>query len=70
MPKASESPARAFRITVFSVSTDHVISISILDIDASEDARCAGEILMLAVGQTGLSVEQWLVRVQSADPLC
>lgn len=30
--------------------------------DASEDARCAGEILMLAVGQTGLSVEQWLVR--------
>ena len=31
--------------------------------DASEDARCAGEILMLAVGQTGLSVEQWLVRV-------
>ena len=31
--------------------------------DASEDARCAGEILMLAVKQTGLSVEQWLVRV-------
>jgi DNA polymerase-3 subunit epsilon len=31
--------------------------------DASEDARCAGEILMLAVGQTGLSIEQWLVRV-------
>jgi DNA polymerase-3 subunit epsilon len=31
--------------------------------DAAEDARCAGEILMLAVGQTGLSVEQWLVRV-------
>jgi hypothetical protein len=44
--------------------------VSDLDIDASEDARCAGEILMLAVGQTGLSVEQWLVRVQSADPLC
>lgn len=31
--------------------------------DAAEDARCAGEILMLAVGQTGLSVEQWLVHV-------
>jgi DNA polymerase-3 subunit epsilon len=31
--------------------------------DAAEDARCAGEILMLAVGQTGLNVEQWLVRV-------
>jgi DNA polymerase III subunit epsilon len=31
--------------------------------DASEDARCAGEILMLAVEQTGLSVEQWLARV-------
>jgi len=31
--------------------------------DAAEDARCAGEILMLAVGQTGLSVEQWLIRV-------
>lgn len=31
--------------------------------DASEDARCAGEILMLAVEQTGLNIEQWLVRV-------
>jgi DNA polymerase III subunit epsilon len=31
--------------------------------DAAEDARCAGEILMLAIGQTGLSIEQWLVRV-------
>ena len=31
--------------------------------DALEDARCAGEILMLAVEQTGLSVEQWLGRV-------
>jgi DNA polymerase III subunit epsilon len=31
--------------------------------DASEDARCAGEILMLAVRQTGLNIEQWLVRV-------
>lgn len=32
--------------------------------DASADARCAGEILMLAVGQTGLDIEQWLVRVR------
>jgi DNA polymerase-3 subunit epsilon len=32
--------------------------------DASEDARCAGEILMLAIGQTNLSIEQWLVRVR------
>lgn len=31
--------------------------------DALEDARCAGEILMLAIGQTGLNIEQWLVRV-------
>lgn len=31
--------------------------------DASQDARCAGEILMLAIEQTGLNVEQWLVRV-------
>ncbi len=31
--------------------------------DAAEDARCAGEILMLAIGQSGLSIEQWLVRV-------
>jgi DNA polymerase-3 subunit epsilon len=26
--------------------------------DAGEDARCAGEILMLAIGQTGLSIER------------
>lgn len=31
--------------------------------DASEDALCAGEILMLAIEQTGLSIEQWLRRV-------
>jgi len=31
--------------------------------NASEDARCAGEILMLAVEQTGLNAEQWLGRV-------
>ena len=41
--------------------------------DAAEDARCAGEILMLAVGQTGLNIEQWLVRVRQpihpAEPL-
>jgi DNA polymerase-3 subunit epsilon len=32
--------------------------------DACEDARCAGEILMLALGQTGLNIEQWLLRVR------
>lgn len=31
--------------------------------DAAQDARCAGEVLMLAIEQTGLSIEQWLVRV-------
>lgn len=31
--------------------------------DAAQDARCAGEILMLAIEQTGLTLEQWLVRV-------
>lgn len=31
--------------------------------DALEDARCAGEILKRAIGQTGISIEQWLVRV-------
>ncbi len=30
--------------------------------NAAEDARCAGEILLLAVGHTGLSVEHWLIR--------
>jgi DNA polymerase III subunit epsilon len=32
--------------------------------DALEDARCAGEILKLAMALTGLSVEQWLGRVR------
>jgi DNA polymerase-3 subunit epsilon len=30
--------------------------------DALEDARCAGEILLRAVAETGLNVEQWLRR--------
>lgn len=37
--------------------------------DALEDARCAGELLLRAVAETGLSPEQWLVRVeQPIDP--
>jgi DNA polymerase III subunit epsilon len=32
--------------------------------NASEDARCAGEILILAVRQTGLNIDQWFVRVR------
>jgi DNA polymerase-3 subunit epsilon len=32
--------------------------------DALEDARCAGLLLLRAVEQTGLSPEQWLVRVK------
>jgi DNA polymerase III subunit epsilon len=32
--------------------------------DAGEDARCAGELLLLAIAETGLTVEQWLVRVE------
>lgn len=37
--------------------------------DALEDARCAGEILLRAIAETGLSVAQWLVRVQQPiDP--
>ena len=32
--------------------------------DALEDARCAGEILLRAIAQTGLSTEQWLERVE------
>jgi len=31
--------------------------------DALEDARCAGLLLLRAIAETGLSVEQWLVRV-------
>lgn len=37
--------------------------------DALEDARCAGEILLRAITETGLSVDQWLERVkQPIDP--
>ena len=37
--------------------------------DALEDARCAGELLLRAIDETGLSPEQWLVRVeQPIDP--
>lgn len=32
--------------------------------DALEDARCTGEILLRAIAETGLSVEQWLQRVK------
>ena len=32
--------------------------------DAAEDARCAGELLLRAIAQTGLTVEQWLARVE------
>ncbi len=32
--------------------------------DALEDARCAGLLLLRAIADTGLSVEQWLVRVE------
>jgi len=32
--------------------------------DALEDARCAGEILLRAIAETGLSTEQWLDRVE------
>ena len=37
--------------------------------NAFEDARCAGRIVVKAVAETGLDVEQWLVRVQQPiDP--
>jgi DNA polymerase-3 subunit epsilon len=37
--------------------------------DALEDARCAGKLLLRAISDTGLSLEQWLVRVgQPIDP--
>jgi len=37
--------------------------------DALEDARCAGEILLRAIAETGLSVDQWFERVrQPIDP--
>lgn len=31
--------------------------------DAFEDARCAGEVLLRAISESGLSIEEWLVRV-------
>jgi DNA polymerase-3 subunit epsilon len=37
--------------------------------DAIEDARCAGQILLRAIADSGLSVEQWLTRVnEPIDP--
>jgi DNA polymerase-3 subunit epsilon len=39
--------------------------------DALEDARCAGLLLLRAIAATGLSPEQWLIRVmQPIDPRC
>jgi len=32
--------------------------------DALEDARCAGEVLLRAIAETGLGPEQWLIRVE------
>jgi DNA polymerase-3 subunit epsilon len=32
--------------------------------NALEDARCAGEILLRAIAETGLSIDQWLERVK------
>ena len=32
--------------------------------DALEDARCAGLLLLKAISETGLSLEEWLVRVE------
>lgn len=32
--------------------------------DALEDARCTGEIMLRAIAETGLNIEQWLVRVE------
>jgi DNA polymerase-3 subunit epsilon len=37
--------------------------------DALEDARCAGEVMLRAIAQSGLTVQQWLTRVeQPIDP--
>ena len=37
--------------------------------DASEDARCAGEILLRAIEETGLPLERWMTRVnEPIDP--
>jgi DNA polymerase III subunit epsilon len=35
--------------------------------DAAEDARAAGEILLHAIRETGLSVDEWVVRAKKAD---
>jgi DNA polymerase-3 subunit epsilon len=32
--------------------------------DAAEDARCAGEILLRAIADTGFNIEQWIERVE------
>ncbi len=32
--------------------------------DALEDARCAGEVLLRAIAETGLTIDQWLERVR------
>jgi DNA polymerase-3 subunit epsilon len=32
--------------------------------DALEDAKCAGEVVLRAIAETGLSLEEWLVRVE------
>jgi len=32
--------------------------------DALEDARCAGLLMLRAISETGLSIEEWLVRVE------
>ena len=39
-------------------------SIKYTQHDALEDARCAGEILLRAIADSGLSIEQWLERVK------
>lgn len=38
--------------------------------DAGEDARCAGELLLRAIAETGLTVEQWLIRVEQPVNPC
>jgi DNA polymerase-3 subunit epsilon len=34
--------------------------------DAGEDAQCAGEVLLRAIADTGLTLEQWLTRVSAS----
>ena len=44
-------------------------AISYIAHDAFEDARCAGHIILKAIAETGLDIEQWLLRVQQPiDP--